>query len=225
MAMRATGPRMIARSINDIGQMEAVTGWIINMPRLLNQIATSGKQDFTPIVEYLQKAQNAFTSVHGTGADFKYIYRIAAATIQYFKKDSMAKPLFGLFRIGKRNSIAAEYAGRSSAVWEWDSRDIDRFVTTLESLRLLPKTAFNLQHPPVKEPRYIKLPFMKNPIRFGTKQKVDYEWSAARLRKEFGGDFKSIALDSLNQFFPLVLALILWKYFKDALDETMGKKK
>lgn len=225
MAMRSTGPRMIARSINDIGQMEAVTPWIINMPRILNQIATSGKHDFTPIIEYLQKAQNAFTSVHGTGdsADFKYIYKIASAVIQYFKKDSAAKPLFGLLRLGRRNSIAAEYAGRSTAVWEWDSREIDRFITTLESLRLLPKTPYNMQDGPKYEDRWINL--FGTPIKFGKRFKTDYQYSGAKLRKEFGGDLKAISFDMINQFLPIVLAFILWKYFKEAMDEATGAKK
>ncbi len=225
MAMRSTGPRMIARSINDIGQMEAVTPWIINMPRILNQIATSGKHDFTPIIEYLQKAQNAFTSVHGTGdnADFKYIYKIASAVIQYFKKDSMAKPLFGAFRWGKRNSIAAEYAGRSTAVWEWDSREIDRFITTLESLRLLPKSAFDAQKGPTLVDNWVTI--FGKPVKLGKKMKIDYEYSGAKLRKEFGGDLKAISFDMVGQFLPIVLALLLWKYFKDAMDEVTGAKK
>ena len=57
----------------------------------------------------------------------------------------MAKPLFGLLRIGQKNSIAAEYAGRSSAVWEWDSRDIDRFAVALESYNLLPLNPYDKQ--------------------------------------------------------------------------------
>jgi hypothetical protein len=225
MAMRSTGPRMIARSIGDIGQMESITPWIINMPRVLNQIATSGKHDFTPIIEYLQKAQNAFTMVHGTGdaSDFKYIYKIASAVIQYFKKDSMAKPLFGLFRLGKRNSIAAEYAGRSTAVWEWDSREIDRFITTLESLRLLPKSAFNAQNGPTYVDNWVTI--LGKPVKIGKKMKLDYEFNGAKLRKEFGGDMKAISFDMLNQFLPIVLAFLLWKYFKDAMDEATGAKK
>lgn len=223
MAMRHTGPRMIARSINDTAQMEAITGWIINMPRILNQIATNGKKDFTPIIEYLQKAQNAFTSVHGTGADFQYIYKIASAAIQYFKKDTIAKPFLGLFRIGKRNSIAAEYAGRSTAVWEWDARDIDRFITSLESLRLLPKSTFNVQNGPAYEDRWINL--FGRPIKFGKKQKVDYEYNGAKLRKEFGATYMDMAVETVTQYLPIVLVMILWKYLQDAMNEAEGKKK
>lgn len=223
MAMRSTGPRMIARSINDTAQMESITPWIINMPRVLNQIATSGKKDFTPIIEYLQKAQNAFTSVHGTGADFQYIYKIASACIQYFKKDTAAKPFLGLFRIGKRNSIAAEYAGRSTAVWEWDARDIDRFITSMESLRLLPRTNFNVQEEPKYEDRWISI--FGRPVRFGKQQVVAYPFSGERLRKEFGATYVDMAIETVSQYLPIVLAMILWKYIEDAMKEAEGKKK
>lgn len=235
MAFRGTGPRMIARALGDTGNIETnIIPWIIEMPRLLNQIATSGKHDFSPIIEYLQKAQKSINQVHGTGdaADFPYIYKIASAVIQYFKKDTMAKPLFGLLKIGQRNSMAAEYAGRSSAVWEWDSRDIDRFCVALESLRLLPKNAFNLQLTKEGkyigghlEDRYIKLPFLKKPIKFGKQRHIDYEYNAAKLRKEFGGDWKAISFDMINQFLPLALAFLLWQYFKKAMEEAEGKKK
>jgi len=223
MAMRNTGPRMIARSIKDTAVMEKITPWIIEMPRLLNQIAISGKHDFSPIIEYLQKAQNAITQVHGTGDDFKYIYRIASAAIQYFKKDTAAKPLFGLFRLGKKNSIAAEIAGRSSAVWEWDSRDIDRFCVALESFRLLPKDAFKLDMAPVMEDKYVNI--FGKAIKMGKQRRIDYEWNSAKLRKEFGGDWKAISADYINQFLPVIAIFILFQYIKKAYEETSGKKK
>lgn len=225
MAMRHTGPRMIARSINDTAQMEKITPWIIGMPKLLNQIATNGKRDFSPVIEYLQKAQDAFTSVHGTGdaGDFRYIYKIASAVIQYFKKDTAAKPFLGLFRFGKRNSIAAEYAGRSTAVWEWDARDIDRFIVSLESQRLLPKSTFNVQNGPRYEDRWIN--FFGTPIKFGKKQAVDYEYNAAKLRKEFGATYMDMAIETVSQYLPIVFAMILWKYLQDAMSEAEGKKK
>ena len=238
MAFRGTGPRMIARALGDTGNIETnVIPWIIEMPRLLNQIATSGKQDFGPIIEYLQKAQKAINQVHGTGdaGDFPYIYKIASAVIQYFKKDTMAKPLFGLFRLGKRNSMAAEYAGRSTAVWEWDSRDIDRFCTALESLRLLPKNAYNLQQVSVDEGKYtggkyeniwLINPITKKPFKTPfKKRKIDYAFNGAKLRKDFGGDFKAISFDMINQLLPIALAFLLWKYIKEAMDEASGAKK
>ena len=228
---RGTGPRMIARAIKDIGLIEStVTPWITQMPRILNELAISGKHDFSPVIEYLRKAQLAIFDVHGTEAAQKFVYQMAGTVINYFKKDAMAKPLFGLLRIGQRNSIAAEYAGRSSAVWEWDSRDIDRFAVALESYNLLPLHPYDKQKVVdgefvggKPEDRWITI-FGKQ-FKFGKQRHVDWEWNAARLRKDHGADLKAITWDYINQFLPLAIAFLLWKYIKDAMDEASGKKK
>lgn len=230
MAFRGTGPRMVARAIADTGIMEqGVIPAVKNLGRMLNIMAIDGKHDFSPIIEAMIKARNAFNEVHGTGDDYNFNYKLATAVIQYFKKDSMAKPLFGLFRIGKRNSIAAEYAGRSTAVWEWDSRDIDRFCVALESHRILPKTAFDIfkvRKGKEYESVYRINPFTKKAFKTPFKKlKTDFEYNAARLRKEFGGDWKAIVSDMINQFGPLALGFLLWQYFKKAMEEAEGKKK
>ncbi len=233
MAIRGTGPRAIARTIADTGMIESVISpWIIEMPRILNKIAIDGKHDFSEIIDFLRKAQKAITMVHGTGHDYEFVYNISSAVINYFKKDTAAKPLFGLFRLGKENSMAAKYAGRSTAVWEWDSRDIDRYCIALESFRLLPKNAYDLQKIEEgkyvggqPEDRWIKLPGMKKPIKFGKQRHIDHKWNSAKLRKEHGGDLKAISFDMVNQFLPLAIAFLLWKYIKDAMDEAAGKKK
>ena len=241
---RGTGPRMIARAIKDIGSIEAtVTPWLLNMPGIMSEIAVNGKHDFSGLIEYLRKAQKAIFDVHGTDAAQKFVYEVSGTIINYFKKDGMAKPLFGLLRLGQRNSIAAEYAGRSTAVWEWDSRDIDRFAVALESYRLLPKNAYDLNKTERAkldkktgkwvegkfiggqlEDRWIKLPGLK-PFKFGKKRHEDWKWNGAKLRKEHGADWKAISWDMFNQFVPLAIAFLLWKYMKDAMDEASGKKK
>lgn len=231
MAFRGTGPRMVARSIKDTGILEqGAIPAITDLGRTLQQIAINGKHDFSPIIEAMLKARKAFNDVHGTGDDYEFQYTLATAVIQYFKKDSMAKPLFGLLRLGRINSSAALYAGRSTAVWEWDSRDIDRFITALESHRLLSKTAFEIWNIKKKGGEKVDAyginPFTKKPFKLPWKvNKVDFEYNAARLRKEFGGDGKAIAFDIVNQFLPLAIAFLLWKYIKDAMDEATGKKK
>lgn len=231
MAFRGTGPRMVARAIKDTGILEeGAIPAISNLGRMLQQMAIDGKHDFSPIIEAMLKARKAFNDVHGTGDDQKFNYNLATAVIQYFKKDSMAKPLFGLLRIGKRNSWAAEYAGRSTAVWEWDSRDIDRFCLALESHRILPKTAFDFFEVRKKGEEYENVywinPFTKKAFKTPFKKlKTDFEYNANRLRKEFGGDRKAIAFDIINQLLPLAIAYLLWKYIKDAMDEAEGKKK
>jgi len=242
---RGTGPRMVARAIKDIGSIEAtVTPWLLKMPQVMSELAVNGKHDFSPIIEYLRTAQKAIFDVHGSEGAQEFVYKIAGTVINYFKKDGMAKPLFGLLRLGKRNSMAAEYAGRSSGVWEWDSRDIDRFCVALESYRLLPLNPYDSNKTErakldkktgkwVKgkfiggqpEDRWIKLPFLKNPIKFGKKRHIDFIHNGAKLRKEHGADWKAITFDMVNQFLPLAIAFLLWKYIKDAMDEASGKKK
>ncbi|MFA6017201.1 MAG: hypothetical protein WC744_03890 [Patescibacteria group bacterium] len=234
MAFRGTGPRMAARAIKDTATIETViVPWIINMPLVLNEIAISGKNDFTPIIKYMREAQKAITDVNGVEDTYEFMYKLAGTAINYFKKDAMAKPLFGLFRLGKINSIAGQYAGRSSAVVEWDSRDIDRFIITMESYGLLKNSPYNLQAKGnndefsggLWEDRWVINPLTKKPMKWGKKRHVDYKYNSLRLRKEHGADGKAIMWDYVNQFLPLAVILLLWKYIKDALDETEGKKK
>ncbi|MEK7597885.1 MAG: hypothetical protein AAB441_04540 [Patescibacteria group bacterium] len=234
MSFRATGPRMVARAIKDVSSVEEnLTKWILQMPQILNEIAINGKHDFSEIITYMRKAQKAITDIGGVPDTYEYMYKMAGTIINYFKKDGMAKPLFGLFRLGKKNSIAAEYAGRSTAVWEWDSRDIDRFAVAMESYGLLKNNPYDLQKFDNGEFKggkpeniWIINPITKKPFKTPFKKRhVDYEYNALRLRKEHGADWKAISWDMLNQFLPLAIAFLLWKYIKDAMDEAGGKKK
>ena len=240
---RGTGPRMIARAIKDIGLIEStVTPWITQMPRILNELAISGKHDFSPIIEYLRKAQLSIFDVHGTEEAQKFVYKMAGSVINYFKKDGMAKPLFGLLRIGQKNSIAAEYAGRSSAVWEWDSRDIDRFAVALESYNLLPLNPYDKQKVSLPEFDKVKgkwkdgkfiggkledrwITIFGKQFKFGKQKHIDWVWNAKRLRKDHGGRGIDIAFDWINQLLPILGVYLLWKYIQDALNEASGKKK
>jgi len=224
IAFRGTGPRMIARSIGDVALMEEkVINGIMKLPGLFHEMSIDGKQDFSKVIEYLRQAQDAFRGVHGVGEDFEFIYKVAGMTINYFKKDSKAKPLFGIFRFNKINSIAAEYAGRSTGVWEWDSRDIDRFIVALESYNLLPKNPYNKSVGATKEPVYVNA-FGKS-IKIGVKRAVDWQWNSQRLRKEFGGDNISKVWDIINSLGIIAAAYVLWEYIKKAFEEAEGKKK
>ncbi len=230
---RATGPRMVARAIKDTASIEqTITPWLLNMPNIMSEIAVNGKHDISPIIDYLRKAQKAIFDVHGSEAAQKFIYEVSGTVINYFKKDGMAKPLFGLLRLGQKNSQAAEYTGRSSAAWEWDSRDIDRYITALESYRLLPKDPYDLNKTKDGKPiggkledRWIKLPFLEKPIRFGKRRHVDFEYNGERLRKSHGARGIDIAFDWIFQLLPILGAYLLWKYIQDALNEVTGKKK
>ena len=226
MAWRATGPRMTARAIKDTGSFESdVIPWIIDAPKLLNQIAISGKHDFSPIIEYLRKAQLAIQKVHGTKPDHEFVYKMASMVIQYFKKDTNAKGLLSIFQLASKqpHSIAGEYAGRSSAVWEWDARDIDRFIIALESNSLLPRLPYSKQDGPSYEDRYITI--FGRQIKLGQKIKEDYPHNSGKLRGKFGADWKAIALEAINSILPIALAYMMWQYISKATEEAEGKKK
>jgi len=57
------------------------------------------------------------------------------------------------------------------------------------------------------------------------KRKPDFAWTIKNLRDKFGGNWKDIAFDMVNKYIPFVIAWLLLKYIKDALDESEGKKK
>lgn len=230
MSFRGTGPRMVARSIKDTGILEqGAVPAISKLGRTLQIMAVDGSFSFEPIIKAMMTARQAFNEVHGTGDDYKFNYMIATAVINYFKKDSMAKPLLGLFGLGKINSLAAKYAGRSGAVWQWDTRDIDRFITTLESYRLLPKKAYDIFKVRGKDAEMVDgywiNPFNKKLIKKPWKvQKVDFEYNGARLRKEFGGMWYHYLAEAAHSLGLAAMAFIIWTFIKKALEELGGKK-
>jgi hypothetical protein len=114
-------------------------------------------------------------------------------------------------------------AGRSTAVWEWDTREIDRFIVALESTHLLRNTPYNLAEAPKYEPRWIN--FFGRPIKtLFKRRKIDWEWNSKRLRKEFGASWLHIGWEILNNFMPIMLFIIAWQFFQRALKESEGKK-
>ncbi|OGK63114.1 hypothetical protein A2334_00025 [Candidatus Roizmanbacteria bacterium RIFOXYB2_FULL_38_10] len=237
---RAAGNRMLPRAIGDISVTEkAVAGEIMKLPATLNKIAIDGKHDFSPILEICEKVYGSMEGIIGPDYAHRLVHHIAATTINYFKKDTVARWAHGLFGIGRRNSLAAERAGGSSRVWEWDSTDIDRFCVALESRSVLPNSSRNPSNPkPEYAPIYINRHFFGKPIKlpmeikmFGRsiplfrKRKPDFAWTIKNLRDKFGGNWKDIAFDMVNKYIPFVIAWLLLKYIKDALDESEGKKK
>lgn len=226
MAWRGAGPRIIPRAIGDIAKMEKnVIPGLLGMGNLLNDMATNGKHDFSPIIEYYKKVREAFHDVYGPGPQLdRVIYQLSASIISYFKKDTIAKPLFGIFGVGRRNSMAAEVAGRSTAVWEWDSRDIDRFCVALESNHLLRNEPYDIEGLPKYEPYWFNL--FGHPIKTPFKRRiVDYEFNTIKLRKEFGATLPHMIWEMIYNLGPIALAYIFWLYFSKAFEESEGKKK
>lgn len=242
VAYRGTGPRMVARAIKDTAALDsACTQWLMNMPVIMSEIAVNGKHDFSPLIEFLIKAKKAINDVGGSEPAQEFVYKVSSGIINYFKRDGWAKPLFGLFKFNQINSIAGEYASSSTAVWEWESKEIDQFCIALRSHRLLPGTPYDLNKTEMEEENGIKKakhiagkleevwwinPITKKPFRtIFKKRHIDFEWNVARLRKDHGADWKAIGWDYISKYLPLFFMILIGKYIKDALEEMMGKKK
>lgn len=228
---RAAGNRLLPRAIGDISTVEKnVAGEIMKLPATLNQMAIDGKHDFSPVLEICEKVYKAMEGIIAPDYANRLVHHIAALTIQYYKKDSRARWAYGLFGVGKKNSLAAERAGGSSRVWEWDSTDIDRFCVALESRSILPREPYNPTNPkPGYAPVYINIPLINKTIKLPEslfkKRRPDFEWSIKRLRDKFGGNWKDITFDYVNKYLPLIIAWLMWKYIQDAQKEAEGKKK
>lgn len=246
MAFRGAGARIIPRSIKDIAVIEQAltTECLLKLHPVLAEIAANGKKDISPVIQMFQRIKLAYGDVHGYELGYEVTHKIAAAVITYFKKDTMSKGLLGLLRFGQKSSIAAEVAGRSGAVWEWEAIDIDNFINTLESHRLLPRDQYDHSKPPAYEPIWVRPPFSREPMKLPFEIKLpfkvfghekiplfqrrvkDYKkWYADKLRKEYGGKWYNIVSDYTVKYGPLFIAFILYKFIKDALDEAQGKKK
>ena len=227
---RGAGNRVLPRLISDISLMEQnLIGGIIKLPDVLREVSMSGKGDLTPILEIMDKGRDALSKVHGEEYAYRTMENIAAVVISYFKKDTMAIPFFGIMGTGKRNSVAAEVAGRSSAVWEWDARDIDRFCNALETHRILPKKPYDTSKSTYDMVHsYIKLPFIKNSIKLPKifdQRKPDYPWFSGRLRYEFGASGGHMLIESVSNLLPIVLLFLLWKYISEASKDLEDKKR
>ncbi len=251
---RGGGQSVLARSIRDIANVEEnITKPLSTFISKLRAMAIDGKQDFNGVIEIMQKAYGAMDGIISTDYANEVVSKLASMTIMYMKKDTRARALGGVFGIGKLNSMAAESAGRGTGVWEWDSREIDRFIVALESRSLLPRNPYNMASNPTYEARYVNIPLVKEPVKLPEKieltkwfgkeinlfgkiikisdiplfqrRKADFTSWSKNLRDNFGGSKIDIAFDILNKYLPFILILFLLKQMKDAMEASEGKKK
>lgn len=227
LAHKGAGERVPARALGDINAIEKnVSNSILQLFTTIRQTSIDGKKDFSEIVKLIGKAQEQMDAFHGREASQKLAHHMAAVSIAFFKKDTAARELLGIFGTGKRNSLAAEFAGRSGAVWEWDSREIDAFCTTLETAHILPKIPYEIQKTPTYEPVMWEVPILKKKIKLPfERKKPDYTYYGNRLRKEFGGDWKSKSYDLINKYIPIFLAVLLYYYIQKSFKEWFEKQR
>lgn len=153
LTLRSTGTTTIKRTLGDTASADKVlTPAYGKFLSILRKMAISGKKDMSELVQFLSEIKQTLVGLHGKGYANEIVCYFAYLAISYFKKDTFAKPLGGLVGLGQKTSIAAEFAGASGRVWEWDSRDIGRFVFALEQAGVLEKEPYELQKEPSYEP-------------------------------------------------------------------------
>ncbi len=158
LTLKSSGVTTIKRVLGDTATVDKVlTPAYGKFLSLLSSMAISGKKDLSEIVNFIKEIKVTLTSFHGKEYANEIACYFAYLTIAYFKKDTFAKPLGGLVGLGLKNSIAAEFAGAPGRVWEWDSRDIGRFVFALEQAGVLEKEPYELHKEPSYEPITIKI--------------------------------------------------------------------
>jgi len=152
ITLRSTGTTTIKRVLTDIATVDRVlTPSYGKLLSILHSTATSGKKDISELVKFLTEIKKTFEGMQGKEYANELVCYFAYLAISYFKKDTFAKPLNGLAGFGQVTSLAAEFAGGGGRVWEWDSRDIGRFIFALEQSGALEKTPYDLSKIPQYE--------------------------------------------------------------------------
>lgn len=226
LSFSAMGPRILVRAISDMSDVEThIVTPILSFPKLLHTIATSGKNDMSEVVKMLAKVKEVMSNVQGPEDANRIVRHLALMTICYFRKDTAAKRFTGAAGLGTLNSLAAEFARSSVGIVEWDSLDIDKFVMELELKRILPREGFELHKEIEYEPVYIKNPFTKEPMKTPWKRrKRELQETSVKLRNESGGKIYNILTDIWWKYGPIMVAMILYFYMKNAFEKTFGKK-
>ncbi|MCX6732913.1 MAG: hypothetical protein NTV98_05230, partial [Candidatus Roizmanbacteria bacterium] len=163
---RGGGQSVLARSIRDIAAVEEnVSKPITEFVKKMRAMAIDGKRDFGPIIEIIQKVHGAMDGIIGIGYANELASKLASMAIMYMKKDTQARAFMGVLGMNRFNSMAAESAGKKVGIWEWDSKEIDKFVYALEARGLVPGTPYNIGQDPKYEPVYVNIPFAKEPVK------------------------------------------------------------
>jgi len=152
LTLRSSGITTIKRTLGDTAAVDKVlTPAYGKLLSILRATATSGKKDISELVKLITEVKKTLESFHGKEYANEIACEMAYLAIAYFKKDTFAKPLNGMAGFGQITSIAAEFAGAPGRVWEWDSRDIGRFVFALEQSGALEKQPYDLSKIPQYE--------------------------------------------------------------------------
>lgn len=224
LAIKNNGERTLPRLMGEIHTLgeEKVMHSIHELPEVLAKAARTGSHD--EIVQLIKVVKEGVTGVHSPPKGTQIAMDLAILTTSYFKKDFGAiSPVLTFLRGDRRkpHSFAAEIAGTSDRVWEWDNIDSYNFAMALEAEDILPRHAENLAD------RSAKVIVDKNGRKrieikhdHGIKTSMDF-------RKAVGADPKGIARDLLIKFGPLAAAgaaaLVIALMIKAAKKESKGR--
>ncbi len=247
LTMRSTGVTTIKRALSDIATIDKViTPSYGKFLSIIQSMAISGNGDLGELVKFLAEIKHGLVGLHGKDYANEVVCYFAYLAISYFKKDTMAKPLNGLAGLGQKNSIAAEFAGGAGRVWEWDSREIDRFIFALEQAGVLEKEPYELHKEPIYEKKEINLSKLLGeklgrkdekgeviPITFfGREMKIrlsvrkkDFKIYSDTLKKMAGGEFIHKLWDAVNTVIPIAFVIILFFLIQKAFKEAFDQKK
>ena len=225
---RGGGGSVLKRSIGDIASVEEnVSKPIGELVKKLRDMAINGKRDFDPIIEIIGKVYGAMDSIIGIPYAHELASKLAAMTIMYMKKDTQARALYGIFGVGRYNSMAAESCGKKVGVWEWDSSDIDKFIFALEARRLVPGTPYSLgQDGTAREPVYVSVPFVKEPVKLPDKietSKLALLFGGKNGKFKFLGLGKEITIPNIPLFSRRTRDFTAWTS-KDLRNKFGGRK-
>lgn len=233
LAYRASGERVLARATGDIGAAEsevfkAITE-IVNQLQPIS-VAPEGKRDFMPFVQAIKKVQETIQGRINQDVAMKTSYHLASMVIAYFKKDTSARNLVTRwFNLGEKHSLAAEFAGGFTNVWEWDVGTIDKFIFELARIDAIARDPYDMaKGDPMVDKYHFNFKIRGKEIKLGkykAKRKPDFEFSEAKLRRDFGADGLHIGLEMLNTVIPLILLYLLWKALSEAFKELEGDSK
>ncbi len=227
----ATGPKTLPRLLFDLDLAEksvsdTIGGWL----SLLKKTAAH-PGDMSKLGEGLKTVQRGLAETTNSERGYNVVHFLAQQAVTYFKKDTAARNIFTqFFRIGKKNSIAAEALGPALTreVWEWEVSDIRQFALMLEKDGALSKDGRAYEKTPntYKMDRIIHIPGTNIHFKAGKKHgiKPDYDFSTKDLLKKSGGTYRHVVYEMLNKYIPLFVALLLYQYIRKAFEESTGEE-
>jgi len=226
VAYRGAGDAPLYRALNDTAQIEqkvseAVTTYVGE----LKDVSLDHNHDLSPLIKRLLDMKTQLSILHGDVEAWKKMEYLIGFTINYFRKDSVGKAFYGALGVGRRNSIASEFAGGTSrGVWEWDNPEIDRFIIECERQRIIPRDQNELKEPPKIIP--VKNKFLNF---LGIKERYEHKvdkkiMTGQKARELFGATKGEIIKGYLWKYLPLILAVMIWASMAKAFKKEITGK-